>query len=106
MNFLNSVEVVKYLEANALWISQCFAVIFISLLLDFFQRRLTRRVAKTLQSTSNIWDDALLEAMRRPLSVLIWVIGVSFAIDIIVAHTQTSVFGFVGDMRNLLVHKK
>jgi len=101
MSYFENFDLIQYLKANALWISQCFLVIFFSLLLDFFQRRLSRRFAKTLASTKNIWDDALLESVRRPLSVLIWVMGVSFAIDIIVEQTKTGAFSFIDDLRNL-----
>lgn len=103
MDFFNSVEAIQYFKANALWITECFAVIFISLLLDFIQRRVTQRFAKTLESTANVWDDAVLESIKKPLSVLIWVLGLSFATDIIIANTKTSVFGFVENLRNLMV---
>ena len=103
MNYFQDFDIIQYLEANALWISECFLIIFFSLLLDFFQRRLTRRFAKTLASTRNIWDDALLESVRAPLSLLIWLLGISFAIDIIVAQTHTTAFDFLDSLRSLFV---
>jgi len=93
--------IIAYLEANALWISECFLIVFFSLLLDFFQRRISKRFAKTLATTKNIWDDALLESLGRPLSLLIWLVGISLAIDIIVEQTKSTSFDFIDDLRNL-----
>ena len=65
------------------WVSQLFVVVFITLLLDFLQKRILRKVSVKTAATKNIWDDALIEALRKPLSLLIWVLGLSFALELI-----------------------
>lgn len=65
------------------WILQIFIVVFIALLLDFIQKGVLRRLSRKLKQTQTLWDDALLNAIRAPLSLLIWVFGISFALDII-----------------------
>ena len=52
------------------WITQVFIVVFISLLVDFFQKRVLNRLASKFESTRNLWDDALITALRTPLSLL------------------------------------
>ena len=43
-----------------------------------------------LASTKTAWDDALIHAVSKPLSLLIWIYGLSFALDVISApQTQT-----------------
>ncbi len=74
------------------WIMQSFLVVFGALLLDFVQRRVLNRLEKTLSHTSNPWDDALLHALRKPLSLLIWIIGITFAAHIIRVETGTTLF--------------
>lgn len=53
----------------------------------FFARKLLQRIEKAAALTSNIWDDALIGAARRPLPALIWLTGITFALHL--AHRQT-----------------
>ncbi len=64
------------------WVTwmQVFAVIFLALLLDAIQRAVFARLKKRLQRTRTPWDDALLDALTAPISLLIWVLGVAQAI--------------------------
>lgn len=41
-----------------------------------------RRLGRIAASTSNIWDDALFEAARRPLPVFVWLSGLFVALNI------------------------
>jgi MscS family membrane protein len=56
-----------------------FAIVLAALLLDFVQRRIASRLEKVVKSTENLWDDAAFHAAVKPLSLLIWVIGVTVA---------------------------
>jgi MscS family membrane protein len=58
-------------------------VILVSILIDYIQRRILRRISKTLEKTRNEWDDAFLIALGRPLSLVIYAIGMGFAANII-----------------------
>jgi len=64
------------------WILQVFAVVFFVLLLDYIQKKILRRIQKKLEQTPNLWDDAFIHAVIKPLSVLIWVFGLSVAMKI------------------------
>ena len=74
------------------WVIQVFAVVFFALLLDFIQRKLLTRLHLKLQRTRNPWDDALVMAAARPLSLLIWVVGISFAADIVQLEAEAAIF--------------
>jgi MscS family membrane protein len=41
-----------------------------------------RRLQLRLQATSNPWDDALVDALRRPVTGLVWLLGLSFAAEL------------------------
>lgn len=78
-------DIRQYLEQfdrEKLWIIYIFAIIFFALLIDFIQKRVLVRVQARLKKTSLSWDDALVNALRRPLSLLIWVIGLSLALHV------------------------
>ncbi len=71
---------------------QVFLVIFAALVLDLVQRRLLNRMARTLERTRNPWDDALLHAMRKPLGMLIWTLGITFAAYVVREETGAALF--------------
>lgn len=81
------------------WIVQAFIVVFVALCIDLIQRRLSRRLLKKLETTDNLWDDALLEALTRPLSLLIWVVGITFAADIARSEAGAAIFNAVAPIR-------
>jgi len=84
------------------WAMQAFLVVLGALLLDFAQKLLLGRLHRTLKATHNVWDDALVDALRRPLSLLIWVVGITFAADVVGMAAEVSdaaIFGAVGPIR-------
>ena len=63
---------IPFLTQQNTRIVQVFIIVFVALLLDFFQKKILRRIQRQLDKTSNLWDDALVYAIIKPLSVLIW----------------------------------
>jgi len=93
----------SFMQGGDYWITQVFAVIFVALLADFFQRRVLRRLARQLEKTPNPWDDATLNALRKPLSLLIWVVGLSIAAKITGSQTDSSFFEIVEPVREVAI---
>lgn len=83
------------------WIGQVFIVVFITAILNWLQKRIVNRIAARLQHTSTYWDDAVFKAGGKPLTLLIWIIGISFAVDIVKIETGAAIFGAVGPLRHL-----
>lgn len=63
------------------WAMTVFVIVLAAMLLDFLQRRLMKRFEAFVTRTENLWDDALFHAAVRPISLLIWVIGISLAVQ-------------------------
>lgn len=91
-------QISQWSGANT-WVAKVFIVVLLALVLDLVQRMLLKRVARKLQTTSNPWDDALIHALQRPLTLLIWVLGLSFAADIAGNETDSSLFELVEPLR-------
>lgn len=89
-----------YLKAN-LWVVQVFVVVLAVLTFNFFQKRLLEKLHQRLMSTSKVWDDAVVAAMRRPLNLLIWVIGVAFAAEIVQQQTDAVIFSAIQPIRDV-----
>ena len=64
------------------WMYEAFGIIFATLVVNFILRRLITRLQAKLERTKNPWDDAFIGAIQRPVSVLVWVIGLSIAVDV------------------------
>jgi len=83
------------------WVVQVFLIVFISLFINLMQKRLLRKLHKNLSRTKNYWDDSLIEAAQRPLSALIWVLGLSFAAEIVQRQSDAVVFDAVEPIREV-----
>jgi len=94
-------QTVSWLKGSGDWVLQVFLVILTALLINFFIKRILRKLHLKLEKTRNPWDDSLVDALRRPLSLLIWIIGISFATEIIYQKTQAVIFSAVAPMRDV-----
>ncbi len=73
----------KYIGSNNTMVLQVFGIIFLSLLIDFIQKRIVNRLHIGISKTATLWDDVAIDAVRKPLSYLIWLLGISFAAQLI-----------------------
>ncbi len=83
------------------WIMQVFAVVFLVLLFNFIQRRVLQRIAKRLERTPNPWDDALIQALQRPLTFFIWIIGLAFAAEIVGKQNEAALLAVITPLREI-----
>lgn len=87
------------------WVLQVVIVVFTTLLLSFVQSRFTRSLHQRLGRTETLWDDALISAVHKPLSVLIYVVGLTLAMQIIFRATDAAIFDpeFIDPLRSVLI---
>lgn len=97
-SFLNGLNLGEGMTAVAF---QVFIVVFLALLLDFIQKRILGRLESKIEGTEQLWDDAIYHALRSPLSVLIWLLGITFAADIIGKHTEATIFQATSTIREI-----
>jgi MscS family membrane protein len=83
------------------WIVQIFIVVFIALCIDLIQRRMLAKLKVKLARTENPWDDALVAALIRPLSLLIWVVGITFAAEIGRNEAGAAIFNAIEPVRSV-----
>ena len=83
------------------WIVQVFVVVLVMLIVNFIQKRALNRVLAKTRLTRNLWDDAFVGALRRPLSLLIWVVGLTLAADIVSEHEPAALFDVVPAIRDV-----
>ena len=83
------------------WSIQVFLVIFAALLLDFFQRKLLKRLKRHAERTRNVWDDVMLAALGRPVSLAIWIIGITLGAQLLGYHTKEPLFSVAEPVREV-----
>lgn len=86
-----------------IWVVRVFVIVLITGTFNFCLRLFFRHLIRKAQATHNDWDDALLNAARRPVLLFSWVIGISLAAEIIERVTENELFLYTGVMREVAV---
>ena len=82
MNFLEIINNVYSFFGIEAWMIKLFFVVILTGLLNWFQKKLHNGIILKLEKTKTFWDDAFFDAIKKPLSYLIWFSGIAFAIGI------------------------
>lgn len=94
-------EAVKWFtELPAGWVIavQIFVIVFLAALADLILRLLLRRIERRSQKTRNVWDDALVHSVRKPLSLFIWIWGLYLAVLVVDWQVE---FDFLAEVRKV-----
>ena len=89
------------IDASMVWVTQIFVIILATLILSFFANQILKRIHRRFEKTKTDWDDTLVEAARKPLRTLIWVLGLCYAIEIIYKETQAEIFSAIDAVRDV-----
>ena len=79
-----------------------FSVVLATLVLRLLARFAFDRLARQLKRTENVYDDALLEAARKPIGWAIWLFGVLFAAEVAGRGSESELFAYIGVMRDVV----
>ncbi|MBK14916.1 MAG: mechanosensitive ion channel protein MscS [Porticoccaceae bacterium] len=79
-NFSKSLN--SWVGQHYLWVLELFIVVFAVLLAGYLVNLLVDRFSLKAKETLTVWDDALIEACRKPIVWLIWILGLNFAAGI------------------------
>ena len=95
-------ELQQYIADNR-WVVEVFLIVFATGVARLILKFMLDRLAHQLTKTKNLYDDALLEALRSPLSVLIWIIGISFAAQSLGGEQPAEIFQHIDTFRDVAV---
>jgi len=74
------------------WGIEVFAAVALTLTGRYVANRFLNIMGQRLERTSNVWDDALFQAARRPVSFLILILGLVWAVQISDSYLQSELF--------------
>lgn len=70
---------VQFVEKEYLWMAEIFLIVFSALSLGYLVNRFINILETRAAKTPNAWDDAFIEAFRKPAVWLVWILGVNLA---------------------------
>lgn len=83
------------------WIISVFIIVLLTVITNFIARKLLLKLTHKLSKTRTLWDDVLVDAAGRPLTWVVWIIGISFAADVIYAATEAHIFQSTDSIRDI-----
>jgi MscS family membrane protein len=85
-----SFEWTRFIAGDKAWAGQVFAILLAVLLANYLLRRLLDRLSSRFTGTKNPWDDAFVEALRKPLRFFVWIAGLAFAVHVVKVQTEAA----------------
>ena len=86
---------------NNTWGAYVFVVVLATLLLRAAAKLAFDRLAKQLGRTRTVYDDALLDAARKPIGWAIWCFGILFAAEVAGRDAESEIFDYIDAMRDV-----
>ena len=99
---LNWEDLTQLVTQNNSYILQAFLVIFASLILDFIQRKILNRLHLKAENSKNLWDDAIIDSIKKPISLIIWASGIYLTTKIIQEATGAVIFNVVEPLHDTM----
>ena len=85
------------------WVFQVFITLALTAVASEVRRYLLKYIAGKSQKTKSMWDDALVTTLQKPAGLIIWIAGVSLAIDIIHFETNAEIFVAVPPIQSVAI---
>lgn len=85
------------------WLLDVFAIVLLTLLGRYVVGIVLRRLETHLAKTANLWDDSMLAAASKPAGLLVWLVGFSLVLEVLIRESQAAIFSALAPARELLV---
>ena len=91
-----------YVAAHG-WVVEAFLIILLTAMLRLVLKFSLDRLARQAERSNNYWDDALVEAGRKPAGIAVWALGISLAAEVIGGDAQAEIFQYINSMRDVAI---
>ncbi len=89
------------LDKDWIWGVQVFLVVLATAFANYFAKYLLARIIRRAGRTPTRWDEVVLRAISRPLTWVVWLIGLDIAVDIVYAQTESPIFSYSDMIRDV-----
>lgn len=83
------------------WLVAVVVMLVAALLVDIVQRWIVGRLKRHAERTSSVWDDVIVAALGSPVSLVIWVLALAFALESAGARLDWTVAELADELRTL-----
>lgn len=83
------------------WMVEVFVIVFVTLIVAMIASRVVRRLIKAAEQSKALWDDALFMSLKKPITWMVWLLGLSTAARVAGTESQSVVFESVEHIRYL-----
>lgn len=83
------------------WVFWVFGIVFAVALVNFIVGRIFKQLLKRAEATKNLWDDALILALNRPIEWAVWLFGINFAAVVTAQLTDTDWLGILSKINQI-----
>ena len=88
---------------ESLWIIELFLIVLVALSLGYILNRVIDRLEAHAAKTKTVWDDAFIEACRKPLVWLVWILGINFAAAVAAERMESPMLGLIDPVNRLAI---
>lgn len=87
------------------WVFEIFLILVATAIASGVRRFLLKHAEKKAEASKTLWDDALVKAINKPAGALLWIIGISFSIDVIHVEleAEAEIFAAVTPLRSVAI---
>jgi len=94
---------VKITGEQYLWMVEVFLIVFVALILGHLVNRAINFLEEHTSKTSTVWDDAIIEACRRPAVWGIWILGINMAAAVAAKSAKSELYQFVDPINRVAI---
>lgn len=84
------------------WLWQVAVAVLATAVINYLLDKALDRLERKLASTHTVWDDALLAAARKPAYWMIWLVGFSYVVQLILKTSDAEIFQVLNSLRAVL----
>lgn len=85
------------------WAYSVFSIVFLTLIAAFSSGKIVNILHNKFLETDNLIDDAIVISIKKPLKFLIWIVGLSFAVETIYKESGEALFAAIYPIRDVAI---
>jgi MscS family membrane protein len=85
------------------WMIEVFAILMLTAVFSFVAGMVLRIITKAMTKTQSEWDDIFVESVRVPLKMVIWIVGVFYAIEAAYSAENSEVMLLLSNGRDVAI---
>ncbi|MCW8830976.1 MAG: mechanosensitive ion channel family protein [Gammaproteobacteria bacterium] len=93
-------QLLNFIQNND-WMVQVFLIVLVTMSLSLLARRTITKLSARLKQTKTPWDDLLSDSLQKPVAWMIWLLGLTFAADVVHVQSGATIFEAVEPIRDI-----